>query len=298
MSRRKQQRTLTAVQLNRYTYQQYYDRLLELSMSMFEWVNVPETVDVRFIELGLAKYGHMVFFYDDVLGYLCLNSALGGPLDVYNVPETRNIYTSTGYTKTVTGLDSVIIYNNLLRTNTILDIEMFASRLYDLDRSIDVNARAQKTPALIICDESQRQTLVNVYNEMDGNKPAIFGSKALNKDAITCINTGAPYVADKLYDLKTKYWNEALTYLGISNVQAQKRERMITDEVLRGMGGVFASRHSRLEARRTACKQINTMFGLNIWVNYRELAGDEFEDEDSTSQGPIGDYGVGGALVE
>lgn len=298
MSRRKQQRTLTTVQLNRYTYQQYYDRLLELSMSMFEWVNVPETVDVRFIELGLAKYGHMVFFYDDVLGYLCLNSALGGPLDVYNVPETRNIYTSTGYNKTVTGLDSVIIYNNLLRTNTILDIEMFASRLYDLDRSIDVNARAQKTPALIICDESQRLTLENVYNEMDGNKPAIFGSKALNKDAITCINTGAPYVADKLYDLKTKYWNEALTYLGISNVQAQKRERMITDEVLRGMGGVFASRHSRLEARRTACKQINTMFGLNMWVNYREVAGDEFEDDDSTSQGPIGDYDVGVDLVE
>lgn len=298
MAKRKQQRTLTAAQLNRYTYQQYYDRLLELSMSMFEWVNVPETVDVRFIELGLAKYGHMVFFQDEILGYLCLNAGLGGPLDVYNVPEVRTIVTRTGYNATVTGLDSVIIYNNLLRTNTILDIEMFASRLYDLDRSIDVNARAQKTPALIICDESQRLTLENVYNEMDGNKPAIFGSKALNKDAITCINTGAPYVADKLYDLKTKYWNEALTYLGISNVQAQKRERMITDEVLRGMGGVFASRNSRLEARRTACKQINTMFGLNMWVNYREVAGDEFEDVDSTSQGPIGDDGVGGALIE
>ena len=84
------------------------------------------------------------------------------------------------------------------------------------------------------------------------------------------MQTGAPYVADKLYQLKTQIWNEALTYLGISNINTQKKERLITDEVSRNQGGVVASRYSRLESRRQACKKINEMFGLNIECNYRE----------------------------
>ena len=65
-------------------------------------------------------------------------------------------------------------------------------------------------------------------------------------------------------------WNEALTYLGISNNNTQKKERMITDEVVRNMGGTIASRYSRLSPRKKACKLINKMFGLNIDVRFRE----------------------------
>ena len=61
-----------------------------------------------------------------------------------------------------------------------------------------------------------------------------------------------------------------MTYLGISNINITKKERLITDEVTRNQGGTIASRYSRLEARRDACKQINKMFGLDIWCDYRE----------------------------
>lgn len=84
------------------------------------------------------------------------------------------------------------------------------------------------------------------------------------------LNTGAPYVADKIYQLKTQIWNEALTYLGISNINIQKKERLITDEVTRNQGGTIASRYSRLQARRDAVVKINAMFGTNISVDYRE----------------------------
>ena len=39
--------------LNNATYQQYYLRLMELSVAMFEWKNVPEEIDIRFPELIL-----------------------------------------------------------------------------------------------------------------------------------------------------------------------------------------------------------------------------------------------------
>ena len=61
-----------------------------------------------------------------------------------------------------------------------------------------------------------------------------------------------------------------LTALGIPNVNDSKRERLISDEVNRGMGGALACGYSPLEQRKRACEQINKMFDLNIEVDYRE----------------------------
>lgn len=256
--------------LNKATYDQYVRRLTELSTSMFEWKNLPDTCDERFLEMTLLNNGAAVFFKDEVLGYLALEVTLNGKWNVYRVPIERRAYATNGYNKELNIDNSVIIYNNYIRTNSILDIKMFARRLTELDRAIDVNARAQKHPVLILATEEQRLTMMNVYKEYDGNEPVIFGDKNLDLNAITSINTGAPYVADKLYQLKTDYWNECLTYLGISNVNYQKKERMVSDEVVRSQGGTMASRYSRLEMRRKAAEEINDMFGLNIEVNFRE----------------------------
>ena len=110
----------------------------------------------------------------------------------------------------------------------------------------------------------------------EGNEPVIFGDNKLNPESLKVLNTGAPYVADKLYTLKTQIWNEALTYFGISNVNFQKKERLISDEVIRNQGGTIASRYSRLNTRRQACDEINRMFGLNMSVDFR----DDFRESD------------------
>ena len=279
---------------NELTYAQYLRRLTELSISMFEWKNLPPSIDPRFLELTLFHDGQVLFFKDEDLEegqqYLALQMTVGGGrFDVYRIPIERRAYAVNGYQKTFNKNDSVIIWNNYLHTNSVLDVTQFAQRLYNLDRIIDVNANAQKTPVLLQCDETQRLTLKNVYMQYDGNQPVIFGDKNLDVNGIKNINTGAPYVADKIYELKTQIWNEALTYLGISNINTQKKERMITDEVTRNLGGTIASRYSRLESRRRACKEINAMFGLNIECNYRE----DFQEVDN-SNNDIGSSTTGG----
>ena len=256
---------------NNATFVQYYNRLTELSISMFEWKNLPETIDERFLELVLFSRGMAVFFEDSEIGYLALMCTVSGGFNVYQIPTRRRAFAVNGYNKELDMDNSVIIYNNLLHTNSMLDVRMFAEKLTDLDRTIAVNARAQKTPVLIKCDENQRLTMLNIYKEYDGNAPVIYGDKGLSQNsAFTVLKTDAPYTADRLYQLKTQYWNEALTYLGISNINSVKKERMITDEVTRNQGGVVASRYSRLESRRQACNKINEMFGLDIWCDYRE----------------------------
>ena len=255
---------------NKRDYLVYLDRIRELSMSMFEWKNLPDTIDKRFLELKLFEDGMAVFFKEPVIGYLALPVAIGGPMNVYNIPTYRRAYATNGFQQTLSPDDSVIIFNNLIHTNSINECMVFAKRLYEIDMAIGVNIKAQKTPILITCEQEERLTLENLYMKYDGNMPVIYGNKTLSSQPLKAINTGAPFVAKDLYEIKTQTWNEILTYLGISNTNFQKKERLITDEVTRNMGGTIASRYSRLEARRQACNKINEMFDLDIWCDYRE----------------------------
>ena len=256
---------------NNATFIQYYRRLVELAVSSFEWKNLPDTVDPRFLELALFTDGYAVWFKDEELGDLALRCTLGGTFNVYNIPKQRRAYASNGYNRILTDKDSVIIYNNQLRTNSMLDVRMFSERLYNLDRAIDVNANAQKTPIAIKTTKDKLLTIKNVYKNYDGNSPVIIVDEALDlESAFKVVKTDAPYVCDKLYELKTQIWNEALTYLGIDNVSFEKKERLVDKEAIMSAGGTLANRYSRLEARRQACKQVNEMFGTDIWCDFRD----------------------------
>lgn len=270
--------------LNNRTYLQYYNRLLELAINMYEWKNLPDTVDERFLELTLFSDGMAVYFRDEILGDLCLQTMIGGNLDVYRIPMERTAYAANGYQVRLNPTNSVIIFNNYTHTNSMLDIEMYARRLYNIERTIDVNVNAQKTPVMVIGSEAQRLTLKNLMMQYDGNEPFIYGDDKLNVNALNVLRLDAPYVADKLNILKRQIWNEALTYLGIENSNTEKKERLITDEITSNLGGVEAQRFCRLNARRKAADQINAMFGTNITVDFREENKvkyfDEAEDEE------------------
>ena len=260
----------TSMLQNSVSWQYYYNRLKEIAISCIEWKNLPDTVDARFLELTLFEDGAGVYFNDDVLGNLFLQATLDGRLNVYREPIKTKAHAVNGYSKYLNETNSVIIHNNMLHTNSVKACKMFAMRLANIDRTIDVNINAQKTPVLIKSGENERLSMVNLYQQYDGGMPFIFGSDQLNTDNITALRTDAPFVAPQLYELKTNIWNEALTYLGISNVNITKRERLVSDEVNRSQGGSIASKFSRLHERQVAVEKINKMFGTNISVDYRE----------------------------
>lgn len=275
MGRRRKTNFEESLSANMRTYGQYMAILKQIAISMFDWKNLPDSVDARYLETALFYDGAVLYFNDEVMGNLALNMIFNGGFDVYGEPVSRRAFSRYNqYQKTLDKYNSIIIWNNLDRTPTFQIIDMFARRLYNIDRSIDVNVNAQKTPTLIRCDEKQRLTLVNAYKEMDGNSPVIYADKSFDPTSISTLKTDAPYVADKLYELKSNLWNEALTYLGIPNANVMKRERLIKDEVLRSLGGTMANRYSRLQARQEAVEKINRMFGTNIEVGIKE----EIED--------------------
>ena len=291
-----------SAQMNNRTYLHFYDWGMELAVARFDWQGLPDTIDERYLELCLYSKGSALFFKDKFLteeetaktsngvivvnqtdgesfrdtlvrngSYLALPFTNQGMLDVYHVPIKRRPIADNGYIgDTYDQTNSVIIYGNYLRKPIMREVELYARWLYDIQCAIMVNAKAQKTPVAVICDEDERLSMLNLYKNYDGNAPYIFGSKKLDLSQIKAISTGAPYVADKLQELKLAIWNELLTYLGINNINVVKKERLISDEVMRNQGGIQASRFSPLGMRQKAAEEINKMFGLNVTVDYRE----------------------------
>ena len=278
--------------------QYYLSRLSELAMSMFKWKELPDSIDARFLEYTLFYEGAAVFFKDNDLldrnlskneqgedgTYLALQVVLGGNLNVYRVPNDRKAYAVNTYNKKLKAEDSVIIWNNMLRLPEYGRMMFYAQKLAQIDRAIDVNVKGQRFPIAILCDESQRLTLKNVYEQYDGNQPFIFGDKSLDLSGIQVINTGSPFVSDKLQQLKNNIWAEAMMCLGIPNSPSEKKERLVANEAKVSQGGTLASRSSRLEMRKRACDEINKMFGLNVDVEYNQDLDMSTEDGDSSEQ--------------
>lgn len=283
MGRCRKARKESAVR-NNDAYLYYYNRLKDLAISRFKWNDIPNTMDARFLELALYEQGFAVGFEDEVMGVLGLQVIIGGQLTVYNEPMQRTAYANNGYQKTLSPKDSVICWNNRLRQPSCQVINYYAYKLYELDRTIDVNIRAQRTPVLVKATENQRLTMKNLYAQYDGFEPFIFGTDNLDINNIQAIKTDAPFVADKIQTQKEKIFNECLTYLGIANVSVSKKERLISDEVERGMGGTYASRNSALSMRQDFCDKMNDMFGLNMSVEFNEEIEDQRYDEKNLYQ--------------
>ena len=274
MSKNKKKKTIRAKVepyqvMNDLTYIDYYTRLKEYAINTFEWIGLPETVDARYLELVLCEKGKICFFKDEIVGFMALPVNEYGQLNVYNYPTEHQIYAVNGYNKNRNIEDSVTIYNNFLRLPTILTLSLYAERLAKIQRTIDVNVNACKTPYIIIATENQRLALDNAFREIDENKPVIVFSTEMNMDNIKALDLKTPYVSDKLTLLKHDVWNEAMTFLGIENSNTDKKERMVTDEVNSNDGQIEASRFNMLDARLEACKKINKMFSLDISCKFR-----------------------------
>jgi hypothetical protein len=191
-----------------------------------------------------------------------------GELNSYDEPLSYVAY-SPVYNHTFRRDECVLIRNNLIERPTNETVLLFASRLTETERTIDVNVKAQKTPNITQCDEKTRLSLLNIWNQYNGNEPLIVADKSLNPDAIKVFKTDAPYVVDKLQIYKQQLWNEVLTFFGINNANNDKRERLITDEVNANNEVIDINADVMLLTRQKACEDINAMYGLNVSVEMR-----------------------------
>lgn len=262
-----------AVLVNNATYIDYLERFKKIAMSIFEWVNLPDSMDARYIEKCLYYLGSAGLLHTEEYGFINTKATAAGDFNIYGLPtmiqcysysfnEQRRMYSGlTGGDNDINS-EAILVMNNWERIPTASTMELFALRLYEAERACDINVKAQKTPILLLIDENQRFTMKNLYEQYDGNTPVIFGDKnQLSMDSIKAIKTDAPFVANDIMQYKKEIWNEALSFLGINNL-SEKRERLISDETNTNNELINLNLMSYLAPRKKACEQFNEKYGL------------------------------------
>lgn len=256
-------------QLNNYkTYRMYFRQMLSLAENVFEFENLPEFIDLAFLNKSLVRNGSIAFFRDEELGVLALPYTSIGTLDVYSRPKMIQVNGQNGYHKTLKQGDFVIMYDNNSRYPLFLDISQLAERIALCVRTEDVNVKQQRTPRIFKTTKDKELSLKSALDEIDSFCDTVTTYETMDIDGTEAVLAPAPYVTDKI-DLHLKeLWAEFFRLIGVANLQEQKKERVIRDEMYASQGGTIASRFSRFEPRKRAIEQINAKFEENIKVRY------------------------------
>lgn len=286
------QKRLINSQLSNYkTYLMYRRQLLTLAENVFSFKNLPSYIDVSYVNMQLVNTGSIAFFVDDVLGLLALPYVNQGNLDVYGRPTKIRVYSNTNYHKTLNQGEFVIMYDNNGHYPLLYDVLQYAERLALNTRTSDINISQQKTPRFWKTTSNKLKSVQDKINNVDAFAETVIDYDNLLIDDTSLVLSPAPFVADKIDQHQEKIWNEFLRLIGVSNLQYQKKERNITDEINAMQGGTIASRFSRFEPRKRAIEEINNKFNYNIEVEYydgvpttsKEI--DEMEENDELEEG-------------
>ena len=266
--------------LNNNTYRIHFDKNKLICMNAHEWTGLPEGIEPRHIEKWLFSNGYCCFFKREQGSFMVLECSSDGRQNVYGDPTGYRI-TGVGYQTHRKADKCVIIRNNLLSLPTEPFIVHYVNKITEAERTMDVNIKACKTPVIFACDDKDLLTFKRIFQQVDGNIPAIFADRGLNLDSIQAFLTGVKFMGNELMDYKASVESDLLTFQGQNNTPVDKKERLITDEAEANNELIQSFADLQLEARQKACEEINAMFGLNISVKRREPVEKVVEKEDN-----------------
>lgn len=293
--------------VNSLTVQDWRSYLLGLAITRFEWVNCPEELDPRFIELCLTTYGWGCFF-EPMAGYLAFCPATqDNNLDMYYNPRKVRLVPANGeglndasswerYCKrsvcqdevgnlVIHEQDAVACFDNMLREPLVYKIELAAMRLSRIYRAADVNVNAQLTPWVGVAKETAKLDLERYMNQVLGMESVVLTDEAFASNVTAqTIPTTAPFVADDLLNLGDRHINRILTQLGIDNAFSQKKEREVAGEMNANNEQIYVAREQALRCRQAAARKCNELFGTDLQVRFASRrnasGGIDFSDEE------------------
>lgn len=270
--------TLTDL-LNENTYRVIFNQFKLLCMNEYKWTgDLPDGLESRHIERLLFEKGMACFFRAPGMDFMCLECAPNGRMNVNYDPTGYRAF-GFGYQTDVSADDCVIIRNNMLELATEPFIIHFANKITEAERTMDVNVKACKTPVIFACDDNDVLSFKRIFQQVDGNVPAIFADRGLKLESVQAFLTGVKFMGNELMQYKGSIESDALTFIGKNNIPVDKKERLITDEAQANDQLIKSFSDLQLEARLQACEDIKKKFGRII--NVERVVENSVETEDN-----------------
>lgn len=266
--------------LNSATEERYLSDLVRIASNRFRWVGLPDSVNVKFLEMCLLRYGMATIAHPKdapELWYGLQVGGISGNLNAYGEPmewAAQGVNALTMFD--VNDSNGVMIYNSNQiysgvgsNDRTWLALELFARKLAHYDRTEDVNLQMQQSAWFITCEQHKRQEAVNMYKQVSGFEPAVFASPNVQSDlGVEVIKTDVPFIGDALNVGRRNVWNAAYEYLGIPHLSFEKGERMIEEEAEGNNAPTNIRLLDALQPRRRAAQQLSKLMGKEIEVVY------------------------------
>lgn len=256
-----------------------------MAQSVFKWENLPKNIPTIFPEKWLYQNGMCVMFkIEETDEFAILPVAYGSvKLNIYGYPAEWRPYAvgssvqADNIRKMILNEDnSVLIWNDPERRPTQPFIDYLVKKMVMVDDTIDINVLMQRTPFIFKGNQNNILTAKNMMALISGGENVIYKDE-YDTVAVDVIQTGVPFVSDKLMDIYLEYDNRILSYLGVDNLPVEKQERMLTGETEANDEKLYLIRDARLKMRNEAVEKINKMWGLNVKVDYN----DKFRDTDT-----------------
>ena len=259
-------------------FQNMFYNLLNILMYSFSIEGLPDSCNERFFKLNLIFNGYAALIKDPDLGYLSLGvrpTVNSSQLNIYGEYPDVMAFGWNGFNKQYTNYmygtdnsdaEAVICRDNDMMYPMINIIWMYAKRLTDTMRTLDITARKLKTPYFITCDEAQKSSIKKILEDVDFNQDSIIANRSTMPNEFNVLQTGVqPESVRVLWEHYSNLESEIRTFLGINSAaNLDKKERLVVDEAEANDILTDINIQYRLKSYQQFCDTVNNLWGLNI----------------------------------
>lgn len=220
---------------NLMTYDQTMASARLLATNRFKWESdeiQPKKQLSEYIEKLLFIKGQCALF-KDIDGWKVKCCVPTGGINEYGQPSSFTLTDYNGNGTVTVDIDDerfIWIKNNNDCIPTIFWILKYCNRVAKIERTMDLNIDAQKTPYVIETSPEVHLSIQNIFKQIRAMDEVVYvDQKTGIKDNVKVLDLNAPYLVDQLYSQKVNEYNDLLNFLGLNTVK-EKRERLLYDE--------------------------------------------------------------------
>ena len=261
--------------------------MLNKSLTMFEWKNLPDTLPAVEIEKQLQTNGYSIIA--KVQGNIYAFQGGFSGQDPYNQPTKAIVNNpSLNYNGTFTiNEDCVIIKNDDMQQGLIHIYNKYGTLLIENQITMLMTDYNYRMPFTISSKDDTTTQSAREYLQkvIDGSLGVIGEAKLFDALKVTPTNNkGVNSFAD-LYGYQQFIEAQLNNTIGLATNNNMKRERLTTNEIEVNKNASYPLIDNMLRNRKQAVEKINKMFDLDIDVEFSSIWNGTNEDDNNGNNG-------------